>query len=105
MPNKLNTPRHLARYRIYARYSLVDGKAILHILADNTHSRVNDALISITRTKDPSETEEEHIRHMVNALDSKFPNVGGSGAGTCVFIYGEESRPTWNTLTKKGSAN
>lgn len=86
------------RYKLYANYSVKNGVATLRLLADNVRSRHNDAVITITRSIDPTETEDQHIRLMVTALDNKYPILSSTGAATCTFIYGDGSRPFWESL-------
>ena len=98
--DKLNQTNRSVRYKMFAHYSVKNGVATLRLLADNVKSRHNDAVITITRSIDPDEPEEKHIRLMVTALDNKYPILGSTGAATCTFIYGDGSRPFWESVKK-----
>lgn len=86
------------RYRLYVRYFVEDGIAKMYLLADNLRSRQNDAVITITRTVDPNESEEKRIRLMITALDNKYPILSSSGVATCTFTYGDGVRPFWEKI-------
>jgi len=99
--DKLNVAKNSVRYKLYVHYT-VDKKrnlATLYFLADNVKSPTDDAFITITRTIEPGEPMEQHIRLMVTALDNKHPILSGSGVASCVFEYGAGCRAYWQAVT------